>query len=111
MSGIIQCFLNVDMRNGHDGLTKLSKENGVITQKIEPGNFVVFVNSRRDKLKLFAANQVIAYLRMPAGRKIEMRVIKELPRVFNGKKIDYDQALSLALDKALREKQSALTVI
>lgn len=103
-NGILRVFLNVDMRNGHDGLSEIAAENDIKVSEIELGNYIVFVNNQRNKMKLYASNDVIAYTRLPAGRKIEMRVIKELPRVFNGRQINYDAALKLAVDKALSDK-------
>lgn len=106
--GIVQCFLNVDMRNGHDGLAAIAKDNGIKVNEIDSGSYLVFVNSQKTKLKLYAAGQVIAYLRMPSGNKINMNVIREIPTVFNGKSINYDQALKTAVEQAMEKKRKAV---
>lgn len=109
MSGkLLRVFLNVDMRNGHDGLSLIAKDNAIKTSEIESGSYVVFINSQRTKLKMFAAGQVVAYLRMSQGRTINMNVIKELPSVFNGKQINYDVALKTAVETAMAKKASAI---
>ncbi len=111
MSGILRVFLNANLRSGHDGLTELAKEHGIKTDKIEPGSFVVFVNSQKNKIKVYAANDVIAYCRLPQGRVVNMNTIRELPHVFNGRAIDYDKALKLAVEKQLLIKTKSTIVI
>jgi hypothetical protein len=102
--GILRCFLNVDLRNGHDGLAEIAKQNDIKATEIESGSYIVFINTQRTKLKMFAAGNVIAYLKMPQGDKINMNVIRELPTVFNGKSINYDKALKSAVEKAMNRK-------
>lgn len=110
MTGILRVFINADLRAGHDGLSKLAKDNGLNTQQIEPGSFLVFINTAKDKLKVYASNQVIAYLRLPKG-KINMNTIRELPRVFNGSRINYSEALKIAVEKQMAEKGRAIRVV
>lgn len=112
-SRVIQCYLNSDLRNGHEGLTALAKKNGIHTGKLEAGQYVVFINSRKDRLKLYAANNVVAYLKLEDGRKIDLNTIRLIPQVFNGSgKIDYDRALRETLETALRLKRSpALEIV
>jgi hypothetical protein len=112
MSGkILQCFLNVNMQNGHDGLADICKTNGIKVKEIEPGSYVVFINTARDKLKLYAAGQVLAYLRLEKGQKLNMQVIKELPRVFDGRQINYDLALKKVIEDMMAKKQKTVVAI
>lgn len=111
VKGILRVFLNVDMRNGHDGLSKTAKENGIKTSDIEAGSYVIFINASSNKLKMYAAGEVIAYLRLPAGRKINMDVIRELPRVFDGRRINYQEALKTAVEAALVRKGKATYIV
>lgn len=111
MSKLLRVFINVDLRAGHEGLSILAKKHNIQTSKITPGNYVVFINTRRDKLKMYAADEVVAYLRLPAGRRISMYVIKELPHVFNGVTINYDRALAIAIDKQLLKSGKSLVVL
>ena len=111
MSRVIQCFLGVNMIQGHDGLSKLAKGKGIDVKSLEPGNFVVFINNRKDRIKVYTANNVIAYLRMDSG-KIDLRTISEIPRPFNASgKIDYDKALKDALLKAFERKKRRPSVL
>lgn len=107
---VLQCFLNADLRNGHEGLEKLAKDNGIDVTKLLPGQYVVFINSSKDKIKLYATNHVIAYYKLEKGRIYDPRVIAEIPKAFNGhQKLDMDVALKNAITKALarRQKQRA----
>ena len=63
------------------------------------GEYLVFVNRARDKVKMFASGNVVAYLRMDKG-KLDPRVIQYLPRHFNGVKINYDGAMRDVLKKS-----------
>lgn len=104
---IIQCFLNVNMGSSHDGLTKLAKDHGVKTQDLAPGEYLVFVNSARDRVKVYAANNTIAYYRAEKRGSIDLRVIQMIPRAFNAHgKLNYDEALKLAVEKALLDRKS-----
>lgn len=109
--GIIRVFLNVDMRNGHDGLATLAKEHQLKVSEIERGSFIVFVNAQKNKVKLYAANDTIAYLRMPRGSAFNLNVVRELPKVFNGRNINYTEGLKLAVEKQLIAKGSSIRVI
>lgn len=110
-TGILRVFLNVNLRAGHDGLTKLAKDHQVKTSDLEPGSYIVFINAAKNKLKLYAANEVIAYLRLGKGRSIDMNTIRELPYVFNGKFINYDAALKTAVEKQMVNKNKSIRVI
>ena len=108
---IIQVFMNVSMINGHDGLAEIAKAQGIKTNEIDPGSYVVFVNSAKDRIKVYAAGQTVAYVRLEKGRKVDLRVIREIPNVFRGGKIEYDKALEVAIDKVrAREGKEVLAL-
>lgn len=93
MAKLLQVFLNSDMRCCHDGLAKLAKENKVDVKKLEPGEFVIFINSSMDRVKLYTANEVVAYLRLQKG-KVDLRTISLIPRAFMASgKFQYDESL------------------
>lgn len=95
MNHLVRYVADADLRLGYTGLSKL-----VSLKNLGPGDFVAFVNSRQDKIKLCAKNDTLAYLRLPPGKKIDPRVIKFLPGTFNGTEINYDAAM----EKVLRSK-------
>jgi hypothetical protein len=104
---VLQIFLNADLRNGHEGLAELAKERGIDVTKLLPGQYVVFVNAGKDKLKLYAAANVLAYLKLTGGQKFDLRVIAFIPKAFNGSgKLDYDKALKDAVEEALRKRMT-----
>ena len=93
MNRIIRCFLNADLRGQHLSLSSLARAHKIRTDQLEPGSFLVFVNKRRTILKLFASNNVIAYYKTNTQRPVDLRVISQIPLVFNGLTINYDKAL------------------
>jgi len=101
---ILGIFQNMDLRKGHDGLIEfIKKEAKIEPQDITPGNFFVFFSTDRCKLKLFGANNIVIYHR--SKTRIEPRVIKEIPHVFNVRKtFTFDDALDRAIDKLLPER-------
>lgn len=101
---ILQIISDVSMANSHDGLTAIAKKHGLDTKNIEVGTYLVFINSKKDKMKIYAASETIAYVRLARGRHIDLRVIAEIPRVFTGRRVNYDQALELMINKRLSEK-------
>lgn len=105
--GILQCFLDSDLRNGHDGLSSLAKKNGIQTSDLNPGEFVVFINTAKTKVKVYAARNTIVYLRMAKGERVNLNIIREIPRVFKGGMINYDSALGAAVIKQMATHRKA----
>lgn len=103
-SRILRVVFNTDLRNNHDGLTTIAKRLKIDTSKLKPGEFVVFINTAKTALKLFAAGQVVAHFRMPSYRKMDMRIIGLIPRFFNGRELKYDDALKDLLTTKWQEK-------
>lgn len=111
MSGSIkQCFLNVNMSNRFDGLQTIAKKGGIDLLELSAGDYLVFVNASRDKVALLVGSQTpggkqtMVYERMKKGQRLDMKAIREIPRAFDGKKLNLDVATGLALDKALGKK-------
>jgi hypothetical protein len=105
-SRVLQVFLNADLRCAHAGLSKLAQRSNLDVRKLENGQYILFLNAAKDRLKMFAANNVVAYFKAPQGTRIDLRVLSELPRVFNGTSIDYDAALRKTLTQALERKRA-----
>ena len=63
---VLQVFLHADMRNGHEGLAIMAKEQGIDVSKLEPGQYVVFVNGANDKLKLSDVGHPVRSLETPS---------------------------------------------
>lgn len=98
MNKIIRVFFDVDMRNGLDGLNRVATEHKLNLAELDQGEFVVFINSSKTILKLFATKDMYAHYRSPSGR-IDTRMIQYIPTVFNGTRFKFDDALREALLK------------
>lgn len=99
---ILQCFINADLRLGHPGLSALARKYKINVDQMGAGEFIVFINPRRTKMKIYAANQVLAYIRPKSGH-VDLNTVRYFPAVFNAKgKIDYDEALKVSITEALK---------
>lgn len=92
-SKILRVIFNTDLRNNHEGLAAIAKNLRINTATLQPGEYVVFVNSYRSALKFYVAGQIVAHFRMPTHRRMDMRIIAMLPKFFNGRELRYDDAL------------------
>jgi hypothetical protein len=103
---LLQVFLNQDLRHGHDGLAQIAKDTSQLdVQKLLPGQYLVFVNSAMDRIKLYASGNVVAYQVLPKGQKVDIRAIKQIPRVFQSTgKLDYDKALETTVQDYFTHK-------
>lgn len=95
MNKLIKYVPDTDLRMGYDGLNKK-----VPLQSLSKGEFVAFVNRKKDKLKLCTGGDVTAYLRLKNGQRIDPRVIQYLPEYFNGETIEYGAAVEKVLRKS-----------
>ena len=100
----MQVFLNTDLRMGHPGLSKLAIKNKLNPDTLADGEYILFINSKKNKLKLYAAKEIVAYLRLKTG-VLDMRAISIIPRVFESRgRVDYDEAIREVLTKELARK-------
>lgn len=95
---IVLAIENVHMGLAHDGLASLAKKFKFNVEKLEVGEMILFLNRKRDKLKIYGCNQCLGYYRSPGGR-IALEALQYLPTAFSGQAtID----LSEAMEKSLR---------
>lgn len=105
MSRVIQCFFDVDMRCLHEGLAALARAREVDVDRLEPGEFVLFLNAKKDRLKLYAPRHVLGYYRARTGERINLNTIPFIPQAFGATgRIDYDAALKKALEAQFARK-------
>jgi hypothetical protein len=97
MNKLVHYFPNADLRAGYDGLSKAAAKDGVKLSELSSGAFVCFVNRKRDKLKLCTHSDMVAYLRLKTGERIDPKVIQHLPEFFNGGVIEYNRAMQKVL--------------
>lgn len=90
---VVRVIFEADMRCSHDGLRKIAKKLNVIIDTLSLGEYVVFINTKKNMCKIFAAGNTIAFFKMPGGKMMNMKIIGMIPRFFNGKELKYDEAL------------------
>lgn len=95
MNKLVRYVPDADLRVGYDGLQKIVK-----LQNLGKGEFVAFVNRRRDKIKLATGNDTLAYHRLPQGQRVDPKVIAILPEYFDGATLNYDAAVEKSLRKS-----------
>ena len=102
-TNIVLLIDNVHMGLGHDGLTKLAKKFKRDPMSLGQGELLMFLNRKRDKLKIMGhRGLVLGYLKMPGGNRIMLDAIQYIPKAFGARgEIDYDSALKKALETRL----------
>ncbi len=98
---IIQVFLDVDMRAGHRGLADVAKKRKVDVLNLDPGEHVVFVNRKVDKIKIYSARNVLSYLL--SDKQLDISALSYFSDCYGAKGFNYDNALR----KVLLQKLSA----
>ncbi len=104
MSKIIRLIDGVHMGLGHLGLELLARKNfGIEAKNLGPGEILMFLNRKRDKLKILGAGgHVVGYLRMPHGQRIMLEALQYIPQTFgHSGEINYSASLKRALAEQL----------
>lgn len=97
----------VNMGNSHDGLLDIAKEWGVKAASLSDQDVVMFINKKRNRLKVIGhGGAVIGYLK--TQERISLDAIKWIPATFHkAGRIDYDAALKISLEATLAKKEWA----
>lgn len=98
MARLAHFFLDVDMRQGHAGLVKLVTKKKI---KVVEGEYVIFLNGKRNIIKMFCGSEAALLHYKKDGRVIDPRIIPILPSFCEGKTMNIDGALREHLTKAL----------
>lgn len=97
---LLRVFLDVDMRNGHVGLKKLSESNGYDVEQLNVGQHVVFINKRSNKIKIFSKNNVVSY--MMSKTRFELGSLNYFSEAYGADGFSYDKALKKVLSEKLK---------
>jgi hypothetical protein len=99
-------ILGADLRGAHGSLEKQAGNNKIDLKRLSYGEAVVFINRAKDKVKTYAANGVVSYIRFDDKRRgIDLDALNEIPRAFSPTgHFDYTKALRLTLEKKLEAK-------
>jgi len=104
MGKILRVFYDADLRCYHDGLAERAKKEGVDVKNLKAGEYAVFINSKRDRIKVFAAENVIAYQKSEHGR-LDLNALKRIPEVFESRGgFSYTKAVEKELIERLPER-------
>jgi hypothetical protein len=99
MQKIIRYFSNSDLRSGHLGLAKIARNYKVDPRGLGAGEYLVFVNRAKTKVKVYTGGNIIAFL--SSKTRIDLRTIALIPKYFDGGEIKYSQALEEVIKKDL----------
>lgn len=99
---VIQVFLDTDMRYSFHGLIQICTENKIKIEEKEHGEFIVFLNTKRNYLKIIACNgteyPILAAYQVP-NRIIDLRIISHIPKAFNASgRFEIDKATQVFLE-------------
>lgn len=103
---IVAAFDGVNMGKSHQGLAELAKLWHVKVDELNDGELILFLNTRRDKLKVLGSQgQVLAYVKLQDGRRLPLEAIQYIPKTFAAKgKLDLDAAITEHVKAALAKK-------
>jgi hypothetical protein len=101
---LLRVFLDTNMQLGHKGLTDLAAKHGSSPRKLGPGEHIVFVNRRGNRMKIFSANNVISYKANDTNSPLELGTLQHFAECFGANGFEYTQALKKVLTERLREK-------
>lgn len=108
---LVQVILDVDLRNGHDGLLELGRKKGVDWARIQPGQYVAFVNRQLNRFMLLGVSPsrrgaIIIYYKSYAGR-IDRQEIETLPQAFGiNRRITAPAAVNEQIDAEVEFKRA-----
>lgn len=102
---IVQCFLNADLRGGHNWLKSIGMKFNLDLEKLNNNQFVVFINRRQTMMKCYVAGNTVAFTKRD---RIDLNAIQSLPEAFGyADGLDYDKALEISLRERLEGKNEA----
>lgn len=90
---LVRVFFDTDMRNQHDGLLKIAKKEGVDAASIAPGEHILFINTKMNRMKMLSSGGVLSYWRGRQGERVNLEAIQYIPDAFSAGKINYTKAL------------------
>lgn len=103
---VLQVFFGADMRNGIDGLTSIAHGFKIFLPDLKAGQYVVFVNNRRDIIKVATANRVVATKKLEGGQTIDLETIALIPKSFLAHgELNYDEALREVLTRKVSKEK------
>jgi len=102
----VHVFLGADLRCSHDGLKVQAKKSDIDLDKLRTGEAIVFINTKKNRIKAYSYNGVLSYIRLPNSQRIvDLSAIDYFPQEFNPNgTMDYARALKASLKNRLKAK-------
>lgn len=100
-NSILRIVFNADLRCSHEGLALIAKDLKINVDKLDIGEYIVILNAKKTLIKIYAAGNVIAFYKSPHGQ-INVKTLKLIPKYFNGRALQYDDALSEIIRKEIK---------
>lgn len=82
----------------------MAHKEGVEADALLKGEHVVFINKKRNRLKMLSSDAMLTFLKMPDNRPIDLSVVSTLPNYFQGGTLNYNGAVKRVLEGALIRK-------
>lgn len=103
----VNILLGADLRGGHNSLTIQAKERKVIISELKKDEAIIFINRKKDKMKCYAYNGVLSYVRFDDPRRgIDLNALDYFPQAFRSDgTMDYPRALRESLKKRIGDKK------
>ena len=95
---------DTDLRQGHLGLSKVAAKAKRPVDKLETGQFLLFINRSQTALKMLTTGGVLVHLKSPRGR-LDFEAVNLIPKYFNGSRFNYSGALKETLTKRLARRR------
>ncbi len=112
MSRVLHVIEETDMRCRQEGLLdQAKKKNGVRADELKPGDIIVFLNTKKDRLMVLTmlpeAESVgfLGYYRSPHGR-VPPEAIEFIPRALGSDGFQMNKAIRSGLEKLLAKKRA-----
>lgn len=105
MNKVLHVIPQTSMVNGHAGLLEVVKQSKlkVNPEELKPGEFIIFINTPFNAVKLLAANNVLIYYKHPKGHMLNYEALRLVPTFFDGQQLNYPAALKSIIKKKYPE--------
>ena len=100
---ILSYFPDIDLRQGHLGLSKVAAMAKRPLNNLNQGDFLLFVNRSQTALKVLTTGGVLVHVKSEHGR-LNFEAVNMLPQYFSGSAFNYKGALKKTLEKRLAKR-------
>lgn len=103
-NNITRVFTGVDLRSQHLGLRALAAKHNIDLDKLNPGQHVLFFNSKLTKFKMYSAQGVLSYV--SRDKRVDLEAIQYISQAFGVKgEFNFEKAERKMLEEKLAKQQ------